>query len=177
MNIINRWLLAGAVLLSSCGQGDGDQHGTKDLSKTTTQSPESSETVPGVENLAFSDSIQLKADANMRFDKELFRIKAGKKIRLILKNTSAKSNIAMIHNVVILKKGTDIADFADVAVKARNEDYVPSSIASLIVAHTKSVGGGESDAIDFVIQEPGVYDFICSFPGHWGTMQGKIVAE
>ncbi|MFI5155492.1 MAG: plastocyanin/azurin family copper-binding protein [Chitinophagales bacterium] len=177
MKIITRLLLAGIVLLASCGQGESDPHHPKDSSKTTEQAPGSAETVPGVENLPFSDSIQLKADANMRFDKELFRIRAGKKIRLILQNTSAKSNIAMTHNVVILKKGTDIADFAEVAVKARNEEYVPASVSSLIIAHTKSVGGGDSDAIDFTIPEPGVYDFICSFPGHWGTMQGKIVAE
>ncbi len=139
MKIISRWLLAGTVIFVSCGQGESDQHAQKDSSKTTVQSQEAAETVPGVENLPFSDTIQLKADANMRFDKELFRIRAGKKIRLILKNTSAKSNIAMTHNVVILKKGTDIADFAEVAVKARNEQYVPASVASLIIAHTKSV--------------------------------------
>ena len=174
MKNITRWLLAGTVLLASCSQGESDHHNQKDSSKTTGQAPE---TVPDVENLPFSDTILLKADANMRFDKELFKIRAGKKIRLTLKNTSAKSNIAMTHNVVILKKGTDIADFAEVAVKARNEEYVPASVAPLIIAHTKSVGGGDSDAIDFTIPEPGVYDFICSFPGHWGTMQGKIVAE
>ncbi|MGO1245619.1 plastocyanin/azurin family copper-binding protein [Sphingobacterium sp. JB170] len=27
----------------------------------------------------------------------------------------------------------------------------------------------------FAIQKREVYDFICSFPGHWGTMQGLIV--
>jgi azurin len=168
------WLLAASVLLGSCGEGNGDKEAKKNESKTAEEAPL---TIPGVEKLEFSDTIQLKADANMRFDKELFRVKAGKKIKLILKNTNAKSNLAMVHNVVILKSGTDIADFAEVAVKARNEQYVPVSLDSLIVAHTKSVGGGESDAVDFLITEPGVYDFICSFPGHWGTMQGKIVAE
>jgi len=46
-----------------------------------------------------------------------------------------------------------------------------------MIAHTKLVGGGDSDEVDFTISQPGVYDYICSFPGHWGTMQGKIVAE
>lgn len=87
------------------------------------------------------------------------------------------SNMSMTHNVVILTKGTDIADFADVAHNAKNEDYVPSAVAQLVIAHTKMVSGGESDHVEFVIPRPGVYDFICSFPGHWGTMQGKIVAE
>jgi azurin len=83
----------------------------------------------------------------------------------------------MAHNVVVLVKGTDIVDFADVARYAKNEQYVPSSVESLVIAHTKMVNGGQSDEVDFMITEPGTYDYICSYPGHWGTMQGKIVAE
>jgi len=134
-------------------------------------------TLPGAEKLEYSDTIELQANENMRFDKEMFKIKTGKKIRLIFKNTGARSNTAMAHNVVILKNGTDIADFADAVHNAKDEQYTPSSVESLMIAHTKLVGGGESDEVDFTISQPGVYDYICSFPGHWGTMQGKIVAE
>ena len=151
----------------------------KELSKA--QQPAESEnierTIPGAEKLEFTDSIELQANENMRFDKEMFKIKTGKKISLIFKNTAAPSNTAMAHNVVILKKGTDIADFADAVHNAKNEQYVPSSVGSLMIAHTKLVSGGDSDEVDFTINQPGIYDYICSFPGHWGTMQGKIVAE
>ena len=133
--------------------------------------------VPGIEKLEFTDSIHLEANENMRFDKELFRVRAGKKISLILINTGAKSPASMAHNVVILQSGVDIADFADVAHNAKAEQYVPASLDSLIIAHTRLVNGGDSDQVQFIIPKPGVYDFICSFPGHWGTMQGKIVAE
>jgi azurin len=151
----------------------------KELSKA--QQPAESEnierTIPGAEKLEFTNAIELQANENMRFDKEMFKIKIGKKIRLIFKNTGAPSNTAMAHNVVILKKGTDIADFADAVHNAKNEQYVPSSVESLVIAHTKLVSGGDSDEVDFTISQPGIYDYICSFPGHWGTMQGKIVAE
>jgi len=151
----------------------------KELSKA--QQPAESEnierTIPGAEKLEFTDTIELQANENMRFDKEMFKIKTGKKISLIFKNTGAPSNTAMAHNVVILKKGTDIADFADAVHNAKNEQYVPSSVGSLVIAHTKLVSGGDSDEVDFTISQPGIYDYICSFPGHWGTMQGKIVAE
>jgi azurin len=165
------------VIMISCGQGEQNKNNQIDSSQTT-QSVENAETsVPGIEKLEFSDSIQLKANENMRFDKELFRVRAGKKISLILKNTGAKSAASMTHNVVILKSGIDIADFADIARNAKTEQYVPSSLDSLIIAHTRLVGGGDSDKVEFIIPKPGVYDFICSFPGHWGTMQGKIVAQ
>jgi azurin len=172
-NTIKAYVLAGTMLLLSCGQRADDKNNSKESSPA-----EKKETsIPGIEKLAFTDSIQLKANENMRFDKELFRVRAGKKIILIFKNTSAKSAASMSHNVVILQKGVDIADFADVAHNAKAEQYVPASLDSLVIAHTKLVGGGDSDQVEFIIPKPGIYDFICSFPGHWGTMQGKIVAE
>jgi len=155
----------------------GGQNGQQDSSESEQSAENMPTTVPGAEKMEFTDTIKLQANENMRFDKELFRIKAGKQIKLIFKNTGAKSNTAMAHNVVILKRGTDIADFADVAHNAKSEQYIPSAVESLIIAHTRLVSGGDSDEVKFTIGQPGVYDFICSFPGHWGTMQGKIVAE
>ncbi len=134
-------------------------------------------TVPGAENQTFTDTIRLQANENMRFDKELFKVHTGRRLTLIFKNTAAPSATAMAHNVVILRPGIDIADFADVAHNAPKEQYVPSSVASLVIAHTKLVNGGDSDQVEFTVTQPAVYDFICSYPGHWGTMQGKIVAE
>jgi azurin len=170
---INALVLAGIVLLISCGQTAENKKNSNE--RDTTEEKEVA--VPGIEKLAFTDSVQLKANENMRFDKELFRVRAGKKISLLFKNTGAKSATSMTHNVVILKNGVDIADFADIAHNAKTEQYVPSSLDSLIIAHTRLVSGGDSDQVEFIIPKPGVYDFICSFPGHWGTMQGKIVAE
>jgi azurin len=173
LNIINLYILAVVLLLVSCGQGADN----KNNSKENSPAEETETSVPGIEKLAFTDSVQLSANDNMRFDKELFRVRAGKKIILIFKNIAAKSPASMTHNVVILQNGVDIADFADVAHNAKAEQYVPSSLDSLIIAHTRLVGGGDSDLVEFIIPKPGIYDFICSFPGHWGTMQGKIVAQ
>jgi azurin len=174
MKLICAFASALILLFISCKSSENNH---KEIKESTPVAANTETTVPGVEKLNYSDTIQLKAGENMRFDKELFRVRAGKKIRLILINTSKKSNMSMTHNVVILLKGTDIADFADAVRTAKEEQYTPSSVAPLIIAHSKMVPGGESDSIDFVITQPGVYDYICSFPGHWGTMQGKIVAE
>jgi azurin len=173
LNAINLYIFAVVLLLISCGQAADN----KNNSKENPPAERTETSVPGIDKLAFTDSIQLKANETMRFDKELFRVRAGKKISLIFKNTGAKSAASMAHNVVILQSGVDIADFADVAHNAKAEQYVPSSLDSLVIAHTRLVSGGDSDQVEFIIPKPGVYDFICSFPGHWGTMQGKIVAE
>jgi azurin len=169
MKKICLYFLVIVFLLLSCGENKNNNQ--------QVQPAENIETVPGIEKIEFTDSIKLEANENMRFNKELFRVKTGKRIWLILKNTSVRSITSMTHNVVVLKNGVDLADFADVAHKAKNEQYVPSSLNTLIIAHTKLVNGGESDTVEFTISNAGVYDFICSFPGHWGTMQGKIEAQ
>src|ERR1700722_4011901 len=166
---IPAFVLAAMTLLISCGQNADN----KNIPKDSLPAENAETSVPGIEKLAFTDSVQLKANENMRFDKELFRGRAGKKISLIFKNTGAKSATSMAHNVVILKNGVDLADFADIAHNAKAEQYVPSSLDSLIIAHTRLVSGGDSDQVAFIIPKPRIYDFICSFAGHWGTMQGK----
>ncbi len=166
---------AAMFLLASCTQHQNHQQPVE--SKTSAGVETMDSPASAAANIDFSDTLQLTTDQNMLFNKELFKVKIGKKIVLILKNTQAKSSMSMVHNVVILNKGTDIADFAEVARKAINEQYVPSALASSIIAYTKTVSGGESDEVEFTIPQPGIYDFICSYPGHWGTMQGKIVAE
>ena len=173
LNTIHLYIFAVVILLISCGQNADN----KNTSKESSPAEKTETSVPGIEKLAFTDTIQLKANENMRYDKELFRVRAGKKISLIFKNTGTKSAASMAHNVVILQSGVDMADFADVAHNAKAEQYVPSSLDSLVIAHTRLVNGGDADQVDFIIPKAGVYDFICSFPGHWGTMQGKIVAE
>ena len=83
----------------------------------------------------------------------------------------------MGHNLVILKPGTDIAAFVQKAAEAKATDYIPESEKGSIIAHTKVIGGGESDTIEFTIAEKGTYDFICSFPGHYAVMKGKLIVE
>lgn len=173
MKVICAYAFAIVLLFSSCKSSDHKEENKAPVAAAGNEEIP----VPGVEKLEYSDTIQLKAGEDMRFDKELFRIRAGKKIRLVLTNTSKKSNASMSHNVVILVKGTDMADFADAVRTAKEEQYTPASVTPLIIAHTKLVAAGESEGVDFVISRPGVYNYICSFPGHWGTMQGKIVAE
>jgi azurin len=167
-------VIAGILFSTACGHTEDN---TKKESVVTQPADSAETTVPGVDKLPFTDTIHLKAGNEMRFDQELFRIRTGKKIRLTLTNTAAKSNLSMTHNVVVLAKGTDIADFADAVHNAKDEQYVPASVAPLVIAHTGMVAGGDSGEVEFTISKPGVYDYICSFPGHWGTMQGKIVAE
>ncbi len=122
-------------------------------------------------------ALVLNANDAMQFDKKEFKVKAGQKVKLTLKHTGKFAKNAMGHNFVLLKPGTDLQAFASKANMASSTEYIPKSEAASIVAHTKLIGGGESDTIEFTAPKKGTYTYICSFPGHYGIMQGKFIVE
>lgn len=171
---------AAMMMFASCGGGDTTDT-TETTTEATTEAPEEAETpgadIPGIADVAVTDHIELEGSDDMKFDKTLFKIKAGQDVKLSLKNVGKLPKEAMAHNAVVLALGTDVQAFGEAAVKDKANDHIPASMASDVIAHTKLLGPGESDEITFKVTDPGVYDFICSFPGHFGTMKGKIVAE
>lgn len=176
MKRIYLFLLAASLLLSACG-GPGKTGNTQDTTVTALEAEVNPATIPGIDTIAVKDTISLQANDYMHFDKELFKIKSGKKIVLMLKNVGAVTGMPMSHNVVILTKGTDMATFGEEARKFKANDYIPTTMASSIIVHTPKVSSGKSAQVGFTAPQPGVYNFICSFEGHWGTMQGQIVVE
>ena len=73
------------------------------------------------------------------------------------------------------------AETTDDKVAEKGEDYkveeIPADMKDKFIAHTKMLGGGESDTIEFDAPAPGTYTFMCTFPGHYALMQGKFIVE
>ena len=169
--------------LASCGGGSGSNENTSTTPADTsteaaTPAPEApGADIPGIDSVSITDHIKLEGRDNMTYDKTLFKVKAGQKVTLDFKNVGKLPAAAMSHNVSILKPGTDVQAFGTAAVSAPAPDHIPPSMKDDDLFHTKMLGPGQSDQITFTLPDPGVYDFICTFPGHFGTMHGKIVAE
>ena len=109
------------------------------------------------------------------FDKTSLSAKAGKNIRLTLNHTGKIGKEFMGHNFVLLKKDVDVDDFAMLALDFKENEYIPEN--NDFIVHTKMLGGGESDTINFTIEEPGSYTYVCTFPGHYQIMQGILTIE
>lgn len=173
------------LFLASCGGGsestDNSTPATGDTTSAAAAQPAATATpgsdIPGINDVAVTDNIVLTGDDQMKFDKTLFKVKAGQEIHLKMTNIGKLPAAAMSHNVVILLPGTNVQEFGEAAVGAKDSEHIPQNMLSDVVAHTKMLGPGQSDEITFKLPEAGVYDFICTFPGHFGTMRGKIVAE
>ena len=111
----------------------------------------------------------------MKFDQNELRVFEGQKITLTLNHTGKMSKEIMGHNFVLLKKKTNLSDFAQRAMLARENEYIPKGDET--IAYTKMIGGGESDTITFTAPEKGSYTYICTFPGHYGLMKGVLIVS
>lgn len=172
-------MLVGAlVVLVGCG-GDTPQT-TTDPGTTAPATPTVEGTVPA-QMQAFSDDgnvleIVIEGDDMMRFDIEQFDVSPGQMVRLTLVHVGSLPAQAMGHNVVIIYPDDDVFDFGGDVGEAGgglHDDYVPESLRDRVVAFTEIIGGGETTVIEFQApSEPGDYPYLCSFPGHFGQMNG-----
>ena len=123
--------------------------------------------------------VVIEANDQMQFNNKALEVKAGETVKLTLKHVGKLPKMAMGHNIVVLKKGTNLAAWAGKAAGAAANGYIPTDKAEqeAILAQTKLIGGGESDSVTFSIKEAGEYQFLCSFPGHFAIMQGKITVK
>lgn len=84
--------------------------------------------------------LELEATDQMKFNKDQFTVEAGQEVTLSLKHVGKLDKAAMGHNFVLLKKGTDLTEFATAAAQAKASDYIPNN-GEAVIAHTKTIGG------------------------------------
>lgn len=169
------FLFATAALMVSCGGNNEESTESTDpvvQPETTVEEPTVSET----ETVTADVYLELLSDDKMQFDKNELKVGAGQTVALTLKHTGEMDKTVMGHNFVLLQQGVDMNEFATKAMAAKETDYIPED-QSEIIAYTKTIGGGESVTITFEAPEVGTYDYLCSFPGHYGIMNGKFIVE
>lgn len=152
-----------------------------DSSASTAAAPEqnSTATIPGLDSMKANNSISFSGDDQMKYSATLFKVKAADQITLTFKNAGKLPATAMSHDVVILKAGSDVTAFGNAVAQAKDHDIknMTPDMQAEVIASTKMLGPGQSDKITFKVPAAGTYPFLCTFPGHFMTMQGKIVAE
>lgn len=157
--------LALLILSVSCGGNDSSQT--------------ASSTPPPAEAAAAPATAEVTIEGNdlMKYNLETIEVTEGQKVKLTLKHVGKMSVEAMGHNWVLLQPGTDMLDFGSKAAAAKDNDYIPAAEADKVIAHTKTIGGGEETTIEFDAPAAGTYDFLCTFPGHYALMKGKFTVK
>ena len=171
-----RNLIIGLVLFSIPAMFSCSQAEDTDQTETQITVPEESEAKTTEEA---SDTIRVEITSNdlMKYSMDEIRVKAGQTVVLTLKHVGRLPMTSMGHNWALLKQGADMAAFAQDAIQAKDNGYIPKSREDDVIAYTKMLGGGESDTITFKAPDKGTYTFLCSFPGHYMAMNGKFIVE
>ncbi len=109
----------------------------------------------------------------MIYDKEVITVQAGKPVEFRFSNTDD-----MPHNFAIAIPGAlqEVGELAEATGRdadAVQRHYIPKSDKVLI--GSKLLQPGESQALTFEVpREPGVYPYVCTYPGHWRRMYGAL---
>ena len=124
-------------------------------------------------------TVELTTGDNMKYDTTEITAKPGEALHVVVKNTGTMPKIAMAHNFVLLKAGTDAAEFSKAAFNARETDFIPPAMKDAVLANTPLAGAGETAEVSFKAPaKPGTYTFLCSFPGHFALgMRGTLTVK
>jgi len=122
--------------------------------------------------------LEISGNDLMQFDKKELKADADcTTIEVTLHHSGKLPAASMGHNWVL----TNTAD-----VNGVSNDGLGAGLAAQyvkpddkrVIAHTKVVGGGQSDTVKFpasALKKGGDYTFICTFPGHSALMKGKFI--
>lgn len=115
----------------------------------------------------------------MLFTNRQFTVRPGQPVKLVFTNPDATD-----HNLVIVTPGA-LAEVGiaanDMAKDPRNAtgDFIPESKRESILAATPMIGPTRKELAHVLRFEaptaPGVYPYVCTFPGHWIVMNGRMI--
>lgn len=119
------------------------------------------------------------ADGSSYLELEAIKAKPGQELTIELTTKSELPPRSMSHNWILLKPETNPAVFDKEAVLAVENNYIPPQMEDNIIAHTKLAAGGETVSVTFnTPEQQGMYNYLCSFPGHFANdMRGKLIVQ
>ena len=121
-----------------------------------------------IELLAIGESM-----AEIAFEPSTITIDANSRIRLTLRNESTSAG--MLHNFVLVEIGSG-DDIAKAGIKAgKKNQFVPND--KRVIAFTDMIDLGETTIIEFDAPAKGSYHYICTFPGHYPNMVGRLIVK
>ncbi|ULU25238.1 azurin [Dyella terrae] len=113
----------------------------------------------------------------MQYDLKSITVpKTCKQFTVTLKHTGKLPKASMGHNWVLGTAADEPGIIADGMKAGADQNYIKPG-DTRVIAHTKLIGGGESDSATFLVSELKAgesYAYFCTFPGHAALMKGTL---
>ncbi len=109
----------------------------------------------------------------MIYDRETIAVQAGRPVEFRLTNTDN-----MPHNFAVVLPGTmaEVGELAEATGRdadAAERQFIPKSDKILVAS--RLIQPEQVDSIFFEVpKEPGIYPYVCTYPGHWRRMYGAL---
>jgi azurin len=120
--------------------------------------------------------VEITGNDQMQYDKKEISVPADcTEVQLTLKHVGKLPKEAMGHNWVLVKSA-DLTAVANAGMSAGLSNSYVQPGDKRVIAHTKTVGGGESDTITFPTAGLAGQSlmYLCTFPGHNALMRGTF---
>ncbi len=127
--------------------------------------------------LAAECATTIEGSDAMQYNRKTITVpKTCKTFTVTLKHTGKLPKAAMGHNWV-LSHSTDESGVVADGMKAGAASSYVKPADTRVIAHTKLIGGGESDSTTFNVAKlkaGETYAYFCTFPGHAALMKGTL---
>ena len=126
--------------------------------------------------VADGDTVSVRSyGADLSYDVTEIRARAGATITIRYDNTQSE----MPHNLVFVYGEGDIYPVGMAALRAQQHEYIPvdDEAFSKIFGYTRLARPGEVAYVTVTVPPPGSYPYICTYPGHFTMMQGRLISQ
>jgi uncharacterized cupredoxin-like copper-binding protein len=110
--------------------------------------------------------------ADMEYEPKQIKVPSGSNIRIVLQNEAETE--AMIHNFVLIERGKSEEIYPLAQEAGPDANYVP--VHASIYAASPLAQPGKTVEVEFETPAAGIYQFICTYPGH-SAMKGIFIVE
>ena len=124
-------------------------------------------------------TIDIVANDEMKYSVTTITAKPGEQLRVRLIARGVIPKIAMAHNFVLLKPGTNQLKFLEAGAMFRELDFIAPAMKDNVIAKTALAGVGETVQVVFTVpSKPGNYPYLCTFAGHFQAgMKGVLIVK
>lgn len=110
--------------------------------------------------------------SDFSYDITEIRAKAGSELTIRYINDGT-----MPHNILFITGESDINDVGIAALQAHQNEYIPENMMDKIFGYTSLAVPGDTVEVTITVPEPGTYPYICTYPGHFTMMQGRLISR